>query len=191
MRKILGISGKMCNGKDSLANFIFNELAGRTNIPIYKTSFANPIKAILEIMFPQIDPYCFYGPSELRKKKIEGYVNPQTGDDLSIRDALTQIGKWGRDCNKDFWVSAIVNKFPQNEDRIIIVTDCRFSNEIEALRKFNAKIIRVIRPDITITSNDCSETDLDNYTDFDKVIINDTLDNLRKEAISIIKEYIL
>ena len=194
MINILAISGKLRHGKDTFANYIIEELQKRNfNKEIYKTAFANPIKEAALSMFPQIDPYVYYGPSELRNTSIEGYINPETGETLIARDPLTMIGKWGRLCNKNCWVYATINKFPKliKENKFIIVTDARFENECNHLHKLGSKIIRIVRPGIGFTTNDISETDLDNYKDFDKIIINNTLDDLRKAAADVINEYIL
>lgn len=194
MIDILAVSGKLKHGKDSYCNLIIEELKKRDfKREIYKTAFANVIKEAALNLFPQLDPQVYYGPSELRNTPIEGFINPETGKQLIARDPLTMIGKWGRLCNKNCWVYATTYNFPKliSEGKFIIVSDVRFANEANHLHSLGAKIIRIIRPDIGFTTNDPSEIDLDNYKDFDKIIINDTIDNLRREAEEVITEYIL
>lgn len=194
MTNIIGISGKASHGKDLFSNIIIDELKKQSfNKKIYKTSFASPIKEIVLNMFPFLDSELLYGSSELRKTPIPGYINPETNDVLTIRDVLCQTGKLGRSYNPDCWVYATTNKFPKliAENKFIIIADARFKNECKHLHSLGAKIIRIIRPGVGFTTNDISETDLDDYTDFDKIIINNTLDDLRKAAIDVINEYII
>ena len=194
MTNILAVSGKLKHGKDSYCNFIIEELKKRNfQREIYKTAFANVIKEAALHLFPQLDPQVYYGPSELRNTPIEGFINPETGKQLIARDPLTMIGKWGRLCNPNCWVYATTYNFPKliEEGKLIILSDCRFINEANHLHNMGAKIIRIIRPDVGFTTNDPSEIDLDDYKDFDKIIINDTMENLRKAAIEVINEYIL
>lgn len=199
MSDIIAVSGKLRHGKDTFANLIIEELK-KTNYPkkIYKTAFANPIKEAVLCMFPQIDPHCLYGPSELRNTIIEGYIDPTITDPfadnrLTIRGVLVQLGKWGRSCNTDFWAMATMNSALKaiEENAIVIISDVRFKSEMKYVRQYGGKIIRIVRPDVGFTTTDESEIDLDNVTDFDKVVINDTIDNLQKAAIDVINEYIL
>jgi len=194
MIDILAISGKLKMGKDTCSNFIIEELKNRNfSREIYKTSFASVIKDAMLHIFPQINRDVFYGPSELRSTKIENYINPETGKTLIARDPLTQIGKLIRSYNPDAFVLATTYNFPQliKEGKFIIVTDCRFTNEANHLKKMGARIVRIIRPDIENISTDISETNLDSYADFDKIVINNTIEDLRKATINIINEYIL
>lgn len=74
-----------------------------------------------------------------------------------------------------------INKF--------IIPDVRFINEVNYIKnELNGAVIRIHAPnrvnDSTLTAearNHISETELDNYTDFDFIIHNDYNDNLVKE----------
>lgn len=60
-----------------------------------------------------------------------------------------------------------------------IITDVRFPNEIESIVEKGGIVIRVVNPRKTSTDTHYSETALDNYHDFQKVIINDgTIEDL-------------
>lgn len=54
-----------------------------------------------------------------------------------------------------------------------IITDTRFPNEAKAIKDRGGIIIRVERPNMISNDNHSSETSLDNYTNFDAIIIND------------------
>lgn len=194
MADLIAISGKLGHGKDTFADIIIEELKKQDfKRKVQKLAFANPIKEAVSNMFPQLDTNVLYGPSELRKTKIEGFINPETGETLTVRNVLTQLGAFGRRYCPNIWIlstMATAQKLISN-GYIVIIVDGRFINEISYIKLYGGKVIRIVRPDITFTINDQSETDLDNYHDFDKVIINDTFENLHKSAIEVINEHIL
>ena len=56
---------------------------------------------------------------------------------------------WGTEvCRKafhdDIWIAALENKLRNSEDDVVI-SDCRFPNEIKAIRKAGGMVIRVVR----------------------------------------------
>lgn len=90
----------------------------------------------------------------------------------------------------DFWVSFLVNVldlFPDEWDYVLI-PDCRFPNEIEAMRNagFDVTHLRIVRPNfnspLTVEQQQHpSETALDSYH-ADYVICNDgTISDLKRK----------
>lgn len=70
-----------------------------------------------------------------------------------------------------------------------LVTDIRFPNEVKAIKDREGIIIRIERPG-TETSDHYSETALDNYKDWDEVIVNDgTMDDLLEKVKLIVSKY--
>jgi len=204
-RKLLVISGKKRHGKDTLIKHIideYNKIVGY-ECELVSTAFADPIKKIAKTMFPQITTKDLWGPSENRDNIVKGCINPATGEQLIVRDVLTTIGKWGRDCNKDCWVDSTLSyvnrkvfdsKYPHDEIVFnYIISDGRFLNELEASKKHGAKIVRVIRQDVVSESTDESEINLDNVPldYYDYVVYNTSLDKLAEEAKKIVDMYIL
>ena len=193
--KLIAISGKLKHGKDSLADYIKSELFHYILLDILyrndaelvvKMSFADPIKEAVWKMFPDLTKEDLWGPSQNRSKIIENHINPLTGDPLTIRDCLTSIGAWGRSCNEAFWASAAVKKANKliKKDTIVIISDCRYKNEKEAVEKAGGIVIRVIRPDVGFTTTDPSEVDLDgtSLSEYDYVVNNTGLEALRQQA---------
>lgn len=112
-------------------------------------------------------------------------------DKNDITRTLLQI--YGTDIFRDrvdynFWVKNLINKIKESKEDIIIITDCRFPNEIELLDDepdFNVIAIRVER---NIDRNDSvneheSEKALDNYKNFNYIVENNgTLEDLWHSA---------
>lgn len=64
-----------------------------------------------------------------------------------------------------------------------IVTDCRFPNEVQAIKERNGIVIRINRDNIDNSSTHESETALDSYTNWDYVLSNNgTIQNLIEEV---------
>lgn len=72
-----------------------------------------------------------------------------------------------------------------------IITDVKFPNEAKAIKdRANSLLIRVERPNFVSENNHESETALDNYEGFDKVIINDgNIEDLIEKVRAIWEKY--
>jgi tRNA uridine 5-carbamoylmethylation protein Kti12 len=190
--KLIAISGKSRHGKDTLANLIIKKCREQ-NIKIKKISFAEPIKKAALQMFPQLDRRDLFGASERREKIVEGYINPETGNPLKIRDILVQVGAWGRSCNPNCWANSTIFKAKHLMDLgyHVIISDERFKNEKKLVESINGKSIRIIRSSIGFTTNDISEIDLDDETNFAEFVYNTNRESLYKAASDIISKYII
>lgn len=140
-------------------------------------AFADSIKHIVQIMFPQVPGAHLWGASELRQSIIQGAFKENIP--LTCRQLLLDLGKIGREYNSNIWIDATifkVNDFTANPNNIAIIQDLRFSNEFHTLKKNNFFICKIIRPGVSTNSieNDISEIDLDNFSDelFDMIIVN-------------------
>lgn len=107
---------------------------------------------------------------------------------MSVRELLQKIGTDAlRDrLHQDVWVNALMVDY--NTDLNWIITDTRFPNEAEAIKKADGIIIRVERPGVKPVNPHPSETSLDSWK-FDHVIINDgSLTDLTKKIKKVLKE---
>ena len=91
--------------------------------------------------------------------------------DMTVRDFLQKLGTDAvRDgLHSNAWVNALMSDYTSESKWVI--TDTRFPNEAEAIRKKDGIMIRVERPGVKPINNHPSETGLDDYT-FDHVIKN-------------------
>ena len=91
---------------------------------------------------------------------------------------------WGTDFRRQltsplYWVEALETKLRAlPEDSIVFVTDVRFHNEADMIRRLGGKIIRIVRINHNEQSNHTSETELVNIV-HDEVIVAEHLDELR------------
>jgi len=139
---IIGICGFQSSGKDTIAEYLIS------NYGFKKLSFASALKDILSIIF---------GWS---RNKLEGItkedrewreqVDPWWSKilempDLTPRFALQHFGTelFRNHWHPDIWVK-VVEKQLENYKNVVI-TDCRFENEINMLIRYGAKIIHIHR----------------------------------------------
>lgn len=165
----VAISGKLKTGKNTIANFISDFLREVKNEPVQMIAFADPLKNMVMELFPKTDPDNLWGPSQKRENFIPCHYDSD-GNWLTYRRVLTDFGKLGRSYNPDIFVNAVMDSLPNSS---VIITDVRFSNELNACKKNGFKLIRVYRSNIT-SSKDVSETSLDDTPDsmFDFTIHN-------------------
>ena len=107
---------------------------------------------------------------------------------MSVRELLQKIGTDAlRDnLHQDVWVNALMVDY--NPTLNWVITDTRFPNEAEAIKKAGGIIIRIERPGIKPVNPHPSETSLENWK-FDHVIINDgSLTDLTKKIKKVLKE---
>jgi hypothetical protein len=93
------------------------------------------------------------------------------GMPMTVREFLQKLGTDAlRDgLHPNTWVNALMSDY--KPDSKWIITDCRFINEANAVKKENGIIVRVNRPGIAPVNNHPSETAIDGYK-FDYVIEN-------------------
>ena len=107
---------------------------------------------------------------------------------ISVRELLQKIGTDAlRDnLHQDVWVNALMVDY--NPTLNWVITDTRFPNEAEAIKKAGGIIIRIERPGVKPVNPHPSETSLENWK-FDHVIINDgSLTDLTKKIKKVLKE---
>lgn len=183
---ILGLSGKRGSGKDALASKL-------APLGWERVSFADELKKKIRLDFNLT--------SEQTDGKLKetpcGYIN-EDGVELTPRDIMTLCGKYYRAIDPMFWVKQAfkhVNESVSDVTRKIVVTDVRFTNEVEYLRDRGAFIVRIDRdPALNIYKiplTDFTETSLDNYTFDYKITADHNVDfaDLEREAKALDEKY--
>jgi hypothetical protein len=145
-------------------------------------------------MFPDLPEKYLTGSSEFRAQVIPGAF--KNGEPLTVRQLLIDLGTGvGRTYKETIWLEAFdhaLAKAKHKQKNMVIVTDVRFRNEFEHLKKLGFYQIRLLRDSHT-QINHSSETNQDSIRDdeFNYVIHNNsTLADLKKE-VAIIAEQLL
>jgi len=139
---ILGITGFIGSGKDTIADYLV------TDHGFKRLSFAASLKDAVASVFGW-DRELLEGTTKSSRKwrevKDEWWSN-RLSMDITPRWILQH---WGTDVfrehfHKDIWVASVENKLRQAKDDIVI-TDCRFANEVQAIKSSGGIAIRVER----------------------------------------------
>jgi hypothetical protein len=201
----IAICGRANTGKNTLAKLLEQEIYDKTNrewaiksdTPPEQTytnfswksmAWADPIKEIVLLMFPHASKECLYGSSHLRSEPIPGAF--KNDKPLTYRQALIDIGtEVGRAYNDKIWLENFDHRYEQlllkGKPDLVVVTDTRFRNEFEHLKKKGFFQIRLYRDTGKLSEiNHISETNQNTILDeeFDYVLFNNkSLDELREE----------
>jgi hypothetical protein len=192
---LISITGKANTGKNTLSKLLDEEIKSRfTEWKGTKfIAFADPIKKIAKIMFPNMPNKYLFGSSQYRSKQISDAV--KDGSALTVRTLLTDIGTSAREYNSNIWIQVFAKTLSKcfNKKSLVVVTDVRFRNEFDYLNQLGFFKIRIYRNDVKKGTH-ISETSQDDIQDseFDFIINNDgTLDDLKGQVKKIVDEIVL
>jgi hypothetical protein len=161
MRKIIAITGLKGSGKDTTADYIIKQYPNWE-----KDSFAGTLKDAVSVIFGW-DRKMLAGETpedrEIRETRDE-YWSEKFGYEITPRIILQQLGT---DClrnhlHKNIWVDSLEKKI-RNTTKNIIITDCRFKNELDMLRSLGATIVRVERDTLPEWFEKVGELNIEGY----------------------------
>ena len=145
-QKVISISGLIGSGKNTVANLIC-ELS--PNLNFQRISFAARLKDTIATLF-HYDRDLLEGNSvlsrEWRETQDSYWYNKSDGKIKSPRWILQQFGvEIKKLFCEDFWASIVENEILNHLNQNFILTDTRFPDEIEMLKKHNTFFIEVKR----------------------------------------------
>ena len=170
----IAICGKANSGKDTLG-LIISELLLEKNLKTKQIAFADPIKKIIKIIFPETKKAYLYGPSDNRKKVIpNAFLN---GQPLTYRRLLQNLGTdVCRQYNEDIWLNIMGYEIRKAEKKFgaFIVKDSRFRNEFDYLKSQGFSMLKIFR-DAQLNISHQSESEQDSIRDEEfSLLINNT-----------------
>jgi hypothetical protein len=140
---IIGICGLIGSGKDTIADYLQNIHQFR------RESFAHTLKDAVAQVFGW-DRELLEGRTKESRAWRE-QVDPWWAERLNMPNLTPRwvLQYWGTEvCRKGFhdniWIASLENKLRKTADDIVI-SDCRFPNEIEAIKRAGGIVIRVVR----------------------------------------------
>jgi hypothetical protein len=160
---MIGLSGWARSGKDTVANYLVEKHG------FVRVSFADQMRTALYNLDPTID-LMGYRISLRTAVDLTGWENlkAQSADVRGLMQRMgTEVGRnlWG----EDFWVEAAMNLV--SPDTNIVVSDVRYPNEADAIRRRGGQVWRITRDGVGPANNHDSETSLNTYS-FDQYIAN-------------------
>jgi len=139
---IIGVCGLIGSGKDTLADYLVNIHGFR------RDSFASTLKDAVSAVFGW-DRDMLEGRSRHSREwreQPDAWWSQRLGRTITPR-LMLQL--WGTEvCRQgfhdDIWIASLENKLRATQDDVVI-SDCRFPNEIAAIRAQGGSVIRVVR----------------------------------------------
>ena len=201
MTYILSFSGRKQSGKSTSADYIIS-LITQTDIKIRENrhelnmsckiySFADPLKQDICINILGLTYDQCYGSDDDKNTMTDLWWD---GVQLTAREAMEIIGtKIFRALKTNVWADATINKIKKENVDLAIISDCRFPNEVEAVKNSGGINIRLdLDP---FHSNSISENSLDqdvyDWSNFDIIIKNSkmTIEEKNKEILRFLYDY--
>jgi len=140
---IIGVCGLIGSGKDTIADYLQNIHQFR------RESFASTLKDSVAAVFGW-DRELLEGRTRQSREWRE-QVDPWWAERLNMPTLTPRwvLQYWGtevvrRAFHDDAWIASLENKIRKSKDDIVI-SDCRFPNEINAIKRAGGLVIRVIR----------------------------------------------
>lgn len=140
---IIGVCGFIGSGKDTVADYLVNFHGYR------RESFANSLKDAVAQVFGW-DRTMLEGRTKQAREWRE-QVDPWWAERLNMPDLTPRLmlQLWGTEvCRKgfhdDIWIASLENKLRNSKDDVVI-SDCRFPNEIKSIKNAGGIVIRVVR----------------------------------------------
>ena len=182
--KILAFGYRKRVGKDTAGKFLDSYLrVERPGLKIKKVSFASKLKDISWQLFgwAGLQPGVYYETEA--GVKIKEVVLPKIGK--SPRQIWIEVGNKMREVYQDVWIDQALQGITAD---ILITTDLRFRNEAAKMKVLGGLVCKIIREGLP-QGTDPAEIDLDEWTDWDFVILNDgDLSSLHEKVEAIGKE---
>jgi hypothetical protein len=140
---IIGICGFIGSGKDTIADYLVNFHEFR------RDSFASTLKDAVAAVFGW-DRELLEGRTKSAREWRE-QVDPWWANRLNMPNLTPRwiLQYWGTEVcrtgfHDDMWIASLENKLRTSGDNIVI-SDCRFPNEISAIKAAGGMVIRVVR----------------------------------------------
>lgn len=145
MPKIVGLAGKKQVGKDTVAKYLSLKYGYQ------KLAFGDFVKNEVKTML-----------------KAVGIIY-QEEDKEKFRWLLQRWGDFRKEQDPQYWIKKVfheVQKYPR-----VVISDCRFINEIEEVKKRGGVVFKIIR-NTNLKDSHPSEKEIDLYQNFDAIIEN-------------------
>lgn len=190
---IVGFCGFAGSGKDTAADFIKAELE-KENIPVYKDAFANKLKDVISILMSWDRDLLQGSTIESRnwREQPDEFWSTVVGYPITPRQIMQKIGTdlLRNQFSKYIWIASLFAKYKDVDNGVILITDCRFPNEIDEVERQNGIIVQISRESDPIDYTNLHESEYawKNYAKQPINIYNNgsSLEEYRQELLKVI-----
>jgi hypothetical protein len=173
MSHIIAFAGRKQSGKTTCAEFVKSYAENRLKSQIY--NFADLLKqnvcmSILGLTYEQC-----YGTDIEKNQLVDCYWD---GKQLSAREVMQFVGTdIFRKLQTNVWASATISRIKNDNIDLAIIADCRFPNEVEAIKNSGGVVIKLNRNPHRSTHESEMALDEDRYSqkNFDLILNNQNM----------------
>lgn len=140
---IVGIAGFIGSGKDTIADYLI------TFKGFKRMSYAEPLKDAISAIFGW-DRELLEGTTKYSREWRDA-IDPWWAERLNINHLTPRwvLQQWGTEVGRlafhdDIWIASIENRLRSIKDNIVI-SDCRFPNELNSIKRAGGITVRVTR----------------------------------------------
>ncbi len=183
--RIVAFLGPKSVGKDTSADFLVKKYGYQ------KYALADPMKKAVQLLFNFSDEQLWGDKKEIldpfwqvTPREIMQFI----GIDVLFNELGDRFPHLSKVDGKTFYIRSFetcTQKFP---DDLFVISDLRMQEDVTALRKMGAVIIRLERPGVTATDSHISEESVNSVTGYDYTIINNgTIEELEEKINQVFK----
>lgn len=160
---VIAFLARAGSGKSTAADYLIEHHGA------VRVSFAGPLKELARGLMDFNDEQLFGS----LKETVDGRYG------MTPRAFMQRLGNNARQCiGETVWVDAALNAIKKQEGRLVVIDDCRYPNEAEALAALpDSRVIKIVSPDRNSAAdpNHPSEAGVDECRpeDIYQTIIND------------------
>jgi len=181
---MIAFAGRKQSGKTSSCEYVSKIFAQEAQLNSAIYNFADPLKQMCINIFGLTYDQC-YGSDESKNE----YVNclwPDSGKSMTAREVMQYVGtNVFRKMQQNVWADATIRKIQDENLPLALIADCRFPNEVEAVKNAGGLVIKLNRN--LYNSSHESETALDEdryeQSNFDFIIDNQNMDIREKNKL--------
>jgi len=176
---IIGIGHRRRVGKDTLGNLLWKRLI-HAGVKPARDAFARKLKKAAHRIFAYgglLEPQQYDHNPDLREKPL-----PAIGK--SPREIWIEVGNKLREVDPAVWIRSVIDAPAHQNAGVLLVTDTRYPNEVQAIHECGGMVIKIVRPGIP-EFRDVADSALADMPDseWDLVVANDgDLDALEAKA---------
>lgn len=181
---IVAFAGKKQSGKTSSCVFVkhaflathHNGISGTDTAECTIYNFADPLKQMCIDILGFTHQQC-YGTDDNKNEKVNCFW-PDSKNQMTSREVLQYIGTdIFRAIQTNVWADATIRKIQKNKNQLSLIADCRFPNEVDAIKNAGGIVIKLNRDlyQSSHISENALEDNVYDQSNFDLIIDNSSM----------------
>ena len=174
---LIALTGPKGAGKDTLGRLICEKVAGARTI-----AFADPIKRVIQGLF-DLDPTNHEQYDLFKRSSVDVNLPFHLTHTVSGRNLVREIGMLMRYYDVNQFTSYVKSSYLSNVDKLWVITDLRFGNELDMVRFYHGVVVRIERQGVEYDGHATEQ-----MVDGADIVVenNGSIDDLEQAAQSVI-----